>query len=93
MKGMLVGAAMLAAVGAAQAQTKYEPWTMDETTFREMMNYLGDQPNKFSGPLVNWLTMKESQAAEAVAKAAAAKAEEEKAKAMQGGAPKKEEAK
>ena len=60
---------------ATQAQA-YVPFTIDEATYKQLQTYLGDQPAKFSTPLINWLSGAEVQAQ--ANKAAADKAFEQK---------------
>ena len=83
MKRIVIAAALLTTVSAAaQTGPKYAPIVIDEPTYTELMKYLGDQPNKFSGPLANYLTGLEQAAVIAAAKAEA----EAKAKPVSGAA-------
>ena len=54
---------LIPSLSIAQTGSKYAPITLDEATYNTLMTYLGDQPNKFSGPLVNWLQQAEAKAA------------------------------
>jgi hypothetical protein len=66
---------LVLSISSAHAQ-QYVPVTIDEQNFKGLQNYLGEQPAKFSTPLINWLNVLESKAA--ADKAAADKAFEQK---------------
>lgn len=75
MKRLIVAGILLTTVSAqAQSPTKFSPITLDEPTFMELMKYLGEQPNKFSGPLANYFAGLEQAAVIAAANDARAKA-------------------
>jgi hypothetical protein len=56
-----------AAAQAPQSGPSYVPITIDETTYKGLHNYLGEQPGKFSTPLINWLNGEEAKAVSAKA--------------------------
>lgn len=63
----------------AFAQT-FTPYTIDATKQQQLLNYLGEQPAKFSLPVINALNQYEVEAQAAAKKAAEEKAKPEKPK-------------
>lgn len=53
---------IFAGAAFAQQPAPYVPITLDETTFAALKNYLGEQPNKIAGPMVNLLDKLEADA-------------------------------
>jgi hypothetical protein len=47
---------------AQQPPPPYVAFTVDEGTYKQLQDYLGNQPAKFSVPLLNWLNSAESRA-------------------------------
>ena len=64
MKRIVLSAMLLTTASAiAQPSPKYAPIVLDEATYNTLMTYLGEQPYKFSAPLLTWLQQAEAKAA------------------------------
>ena len=54
-------------VTPALAEDKFVPFTIDETTYKGLLTYLGDVPSKYANPLISLLVKKEAEAVETAA--------------------------
>ena len=43
-------------------QPTYVPFSVDEDTYKQLQAFLGEQPAKFSMPMLNWLNGSEAKA-------------------------------
>ena len=79
LEALLVVAFMGTSSYAMAQQTSFVPYTIDEKNHQALLNYLGEQPAKFSMPLINSLNQLEfaAQSKKATDDAAAKKKADE----------------
>lgn len=60
-------AILLASTSAFAQQPKFAPFTVDEQTYNQLLNFLGEVPSKYANPIIQALVTKEQAAAKAEA--------------------------
>lgn len=62
MKRLVLILSLIPTLALAQEQSKFVPYTINQEDHSKLMTYLGDQPAKFSMPLIQALNALEQKA-------------------------------